>query len=165
MACGFVVVLFSGYFWPLAFIQAENCSSTLTLFRCNDNSSERWKRSRPAAFTYIHLSRLVVSTAAPSSHFLRGERARFLWPFTSGANTCFLLPVIACLHRKFSINVRKKRGSLAQSVRWWGGGSVRLQLAAVKQVVSSQRLSQTLWESGGVLRWCCCWGLIVTDHF
>lgn len=106
--CGIILGLFLAQGWPsLAFIETENCSSTLTSFSYIDNSTERWKRSHTRPFTHID------SSSFPH-HSLQllpaGERDHFLWPFISGLNTCFLLPVIASLHRKFTINVRKTYG-------------------------------------------------------
>lgn len=85
VACGFVVGLFLGLFLALAlaFIQTEN-SGAFT-------STVVW----------------LFSLAAPNSGFLQEKGGHFLWPFTSGTNTCFLLPVIASLCRKSAVNVRK----------------------------------------------------------
>lgn len=139
MACGFVVVFFWGYFWPTpAFIQTENCSRTLTSSEWNMNT-HAW------AFTHVNFS-LVVFLASPSNLFLP-DSGRFLWPFTSSTNTCFLLPVIASLRRKFAINVRK-----------CGFGDCKTpSLAGKREIIQLQ----PKWSNtpASVLGLCCSWSV------
>lgn len=122
--CGIILGLFLAQGWPaLAFIEPENCSSTLTSF---SNNWQQHRTVKTLSYTSIYTHRLeLFSPPLPPATSCR-RKGSFpvtfrLWLKHLFPTSCYCLPTQE-VHHKCQENLRS--GSLC--VRWRRGGSVKL---------------------------------------